>query len=221
MKRRRRDLATSRRPAKKDRLRPEEERPLRPTERCLYPRLASLGSQSGRPERSLPPRSRHLRPHGRGEGEGAAARRGSGGNRKQVNRGVRLVPRLWRPPFSRTLLPSLKTALLRSSERVGQLTRLCGRPFLGSVREAVYSGAPFLKVIHAQSEDSAFPPGKVLVAWSCQTPCDSMGYWCKHVLIQDRPCYQGTPVTEGLTRLRVQFSIMKQQTPNGLSAIIK
>lgn len=113
MKRRRRDLATSRRPAKKDRLRPEEERPLRPPERCLYPRLASLGSQSGRPERSLPPRSRHLRPHGRGEGEGAAARRGSGGNRKQVNRGVRLVPRLWRPPFSRTLLPSLEDGTLK------------------------------------------------------------------------------------------------------------
>ena len=93
VKRRRRDLATSRR-AKEGPPATWGRKPLAPAGRCLQPWPVSLCWQSGRREGSLPTRARHGRPHGRGKGEGAAARRGSGGNRKQVNRGVRLVLRL-------------------------------------------------------------------------------------------------------------------------------
>ncbi|XP_070935828.1 DNA-directed RNA polymerase III subunit RPC6 isoform X1 [Macaca nemestrina] len=83
MDRSRRDLATSRRKARKDRCDTRKKAPRSPLSAIL--RLLP-GFSRLLPGRSvhLSPRRQELLPHGGGEGEGAAARRGSGRNRKQV-----------------------------------------------------------------------------------------------------------------------------------------
>ncbi|XP_070935829.1 DNA-directed RNA polymerase III subunit RPC6 isoform X2 [Macaca nemestrina] len=82
MDRSRRDLATSRRKARKDRCDTRKKAPRSPLSAIL--RLLP-GFSRLLPGRSvhLSPRRQELLPHGGGEGEGAAARRGSGRNRKQ------------------------------------------------------------------------------------------------------------------------------------------
>lgn len=77
-------MATSRRKARKDRCDTRKKAPRSPLSAILhwFPGFSRL-----LPGRSvhLSPRRQELLPHGGGEGEGAAARRGSGRNRKQVN----------------------------------------------------------------------------------------------------------------------------------------